>query len=202
MEDVVIIEEDVLSTVVTWPNAVTAIRLALVPVYLWLVFSLHRYVPASILLACLGITDWVDGYLARRLNQTSTFGKILDPVADRILMITAVVSVAWVHAVPLWFAGLTLLREVLVSAAVLLLAALGAKRIDVLFVGKAGTFALMCSYPAFLIGHGPALWQTGFTIFAWTMGSVGLVLGWVALGSYIGPARKALSDGRRPQSTS
>ena len=82
------------------------------------------------------------------------------------------------------------------SGATLLLASLGARRIDVLFVGKAGTFALMSSYPAFLIGHGPAAWQTGFTVFAWITGLLGLVLSWIALGSYVGPAREALAAGR------
>ena len=87
--------------------------------------------------------------MARRFHQVSTLGKILDPVADRILVGTAVIAVIVHHAVPLWFGVATLAREVLVSAAVLLLAALGAERIDVLWVGKAGTFGLMFAYPAF-----------------------------------------------------
>jgi hypothetical protein len=83
---------------------------------------------------------------------------------------------------------------------VLLLASLGAARIDVLWVGKAGTFALMTAYPLFLVSDGTARWQEGLRVVAWTVGSVGLVLGWVAAASYVGPARKALADGRRPTS--
>jgi hypothetical protein len=95
----------------------------------------------------------------------------------------------------------TLAREVVVSAAVLLLASLGAARIDVLWVGKAGTFALMCSYPAFLLSygkHGPeAEWQVPVHWLAWVAGIIGLTLAWIAAGSYIPVARRALVDGRR-----
>ncbi len=188
------------SRILTVPNLVTLVRLALLPVYCWLLFARHETTAAAILLAVIGATDWVDGQLARRLHQVSALGKVLDPVADRILMLTAVITIAWVHAVPLWFAGLTLAREILISAATLLVAAMGGRRVDVLFVGKAGTFALMSAYPAFLIGHGPATWQAWFRGFAWVVGSVGLVLAWTALFSYIGPAREALREGRAARS--
>ena len=187
---------DETANLLTVPNVVTAVRLLCIPLFIYLLFGAHLQTWAALLLALLGITDWVDGYLARRFNQVSAFGKILDPVADRILMLTAVISVAWVGAVPLWFAGATLLREVLVSAATLLLASLGAKRIDVLFVGKAGTFGLMVAYPSLLIAHGGATWQIFFSILGWSFGIVGLVLAWVALASYVAPARAALREGR------
>jgi cardiolipin synthase (CMP-forming) len=180
----------------TLPNGITALRLASVPVYLWLVFGAHRYVAAAVVLGCLGATDWVDGFLARRLGQVSELGKILDPTADRILVVTSVLSVAGVGAVPWWFAGLTLAREVLVSGAVLLLASMGSARIDVLFIGKMGTFTLMFSYPAFLLGFGPAGWQRFFVGVGWATGLLGLVCAWAALVSYVGPARAALARGR------
>ncbi len=85
--------------------------------------------------------------MARRYGQVSTFGKVLDPTADRILVGTAVISIMVYGAVPLWFGVATIAREVLVSVMVLLLASLGAARIDVLWVGKAGTFGLMFAYP-------------------------------------------------------
>jgi len=186
-----------LDRVWTWPNAVTAVRLALVPVYVWMLFATTYYIAAGLLLGALGATDWVDGYLARRLHQVTTLGKVLDPVADRVLVITAILTTAIYGAVPWWFAGLTLARELLVSLAVLLLAGLGAARIDVLWVGKAGTFALMTAYPWLLISDGPAGWQTFLNVIAWGVGIVGLVLAWAALLSYVGPARTALADGRR-----
>ena len=86
-------------------------------------------------------------------------------------------------------------REVLVSAAVLLLAGLGAERIDVLWVGKAGTFGLMFAYPTFLLGHGTAGWQDPSDVIAWVTGLLGLVLAWIAAASYVAPARQALAEG-------
>jgi cardiolipin synthase len=180
---------------VTLPNAVTAARLLCVPLFVWLLFGAGRQSLAAIVLAVLGGTDWVDGFLARRLGQVSTVGKVLDPVADRILVGTGVIAVVVHGAVPVWFAAATLGREVLVSGAVLLLAAFGASRIDVLWVGKAGTFGLMFSYPAFLLAHGTAGWQVPIYDIAWVTGGVGLVLAWVAALAYVKPARDALGAG-------
>jgi cardiolipin synthase len=191
------LDEAGLARVVTVPNAVTAIRLACVPLFLWLLFGDHRQTDAAILLAVLGATDWVDGYVARRFHQVTTLGKVLDPVADRILVGTAVISVIVHHAVPLWFGVATLAREVLVSAAVLFLAALGAERIDVLWVGKAGTFGLMVSYPIFLVAHGHAGWQSPLEVIAWVCAIPALVLAYIAAGSYVPVARRALARGRQ-----
>ena len=187
---------DGLSRVLTVPNLVTAVRLACVPLFVWLLFGAHEQAPASVLLAVLGATDWVDGRLARRLGQVSTLGKVLDPTADRILVATAVLCAVVDGAVPPWFAGATLARELLVSGAVVVLAALGAQRIDVLWIGKAGTFALMCAYPVFLLAHGPAAWQHAVLAVAWVSGAGGLVLAWAAAASYVPLARRALVTGR------
>jgi len=185
-----------LDRVLTVPNVITALRLACVPLFLWLLFGAHRQTDAAILLAVLGATDWVDGYVARRWHQVSTLGKVLDPTADRILVGTAVIAVIIHGAVPLWFGVATLAREVLVSAAVLLLAALGAERIDVLWVGKAGTFGLMVAYPSFLFGYGHVSWHTPVIIFAWFCAIPALVLAWIAAASYVPVARAALALGR------
>ncbi len=190
------IDADPLDRVLTVPNAITGVRLACVPVFLWLLFGAHRQTDAAILLAVLGATDWVDGFLARRWGQVSNLGKVLDPVADRILVGTAVIAVIVHGAVPVWFGVATLTREVVVSGAVLLLAALGAERIDVLWVGKAGTFGLMVAYPTFLLAHGTAGWQSDLTVVAWLCGAPALVLAWVAAASYVPVARRALARGR------
>jgi cardiolipin synthase len=182
--------------ILTVPNAITALRLACVPVFVWLLFGAHRQVAAAIVLAVLGATDWVDGFVARRWHQVSTVGKVLDPTADRILVGTAVISVIVAGAVPVWFGVLTLVREVLVSGAVLLLAGLGAERIDVLWVGKAGTFGLMFAYPTFLLAHGHAGWQHPIEIIAWVTAVPALVLAWIAAAAYIPLSRRALSRGR------
>ena len=189
-------DDEGLDRILTAPNVITMVRLLCIPLYLWLLFGAHRQIAAAILLAVLGATDWVDGFVARRYGQVSTFGKVLDPTADRILVGTAVISIMIYGAVPLWFGLATIAREVLVSAMVLLLAALGAARIDVLWVGKAGTFGLMFAYPTFLLGDGTAGWQEPIRVIGWVTGLVGLALAWWAAGSYIAPARRALSQGR------
>ena len=188
--------DDQLDRILTVPNAITLVRLACIPLFLWMLFGQHWQTASAVLLAVLGATDWVDGFVARRYGQVSTFGKVLDPTADRLLVVTAVISVMVYGAVPLWFGIATIAREVLVSAMVLLLASLGAARIDVLWVGKAGTFGLMFAYPTFLLAYGGATWQAPFTVIAWVTGIVGLALAWYAAGSYIGPAREALRKGR------
>lgn len=185
-----------LDRVLTVPNVITLVRLLCIPLFLWLLFGQREQTAAAILLGLLGATDWVDGYVARRYNQVSTIGKVLDPTADRLLVGTAVISVLVYGAAPLWFGIATIVREVLVSAMVVLLASLGASRIDVLWVGKAGTFGLMTAYPAFLLAYGGAGWQAPFTVVAYVSGIGGLVLAWIAAGSYIGPARTALREGR------
>jgi cardiolipin synthase len=190
-------DEAGLGRIVTVPNGITLVRLACIPLFVWLLFGAERQTAAAVLLAVLGATDWVDGFVARRYHQVSTVGKVLDPVADRVLVLTAVIAIIVHGAVPLWFGLATIAREVVVSGAVLLLASLGAARIDVLWVGKAGTFALMFAYPAFLLGHGTAGWQEPIRVVAWVAGTVGLTLAWLAAASYVPVARTALADGRR-----
>jgi len=181
----------------TVPNVITVIRLSLLPVYLWLLFGKDELVAAGWLLAVLGITDYFDGLIARKFNQVSEFGKIIDPVADRILVATAVISTMAVHAVPVWFGVATLAREVLVSLAVVIIASLGGARIDVLWIGKCGAFGLMVSYPMFLGATGTDVVGKAFLYGAWTAGLVGLALSWVALVSYVPPALEAFQRGRK-----
>lgn len=185
----------------TWPNVVTLVRLALIPVFWWLLFSTNHRAMAAWLLAVLGATDWIDGWLARRLRQTSTVGKILDPTADRILVMVGLIAVALAGGVPWWFAGITLVREVLVSVLTVVLAALGAARIDVLWWGKVSTFMLMATFPLFLVTTNPhhaALthWQHVVRDVTWAYGLAGLSLAWIVFFSYIGPASRALRTGR------
>lgn len=188
--------------ILTIPNAITVVRLLCVPLFLWLLFARDNRLAAAWLLAALGATDWVDGYIARRWNQVSTVGKVLDPVADRVLLIVGVVAIIIDGSVPVVIAALTLVREGLVTVATLALAAMGARRIDVTWYGKAGTFALMFAFPFFLLGNvddGPGstfgLWA------AWAFAVPGLVLGYIALARYIPLGLQALRDGRATDAT-
>jgi cardiolipin synthase len=189
-------DEEGLGRVLTAPNLITLVRLLCIPVFLWLLFGLHRQTLSAVLLAVLGTTDWIDGYVARRYHQVSTIGKVLDPAADRILVGAAVIAVIVHGAVPLWFGVATLAREALVSVMVVVLAALGAARINVLWIGKAGTFGLMVAYPGFLLSYGTAAWQQPVRDAAWVCGVAGLALAWAAAASYVAPARNALRVGR------
>lgn len=184
--------------ILTVPNLISFVRLLCVPVFVFLLFHhpIHR-VAAAWLLAGLGTTDWVDGYIARRFHQTSTLGKILDPTADRILLGVAVVAILIDGAIPPRIAWLAIVREGLVASAALVLAALGASRIDVQWVGKAGTFGLMLAFPFFLASHAPDLWwHREARVLAWASAVPGLVLSWWAAVTYVPLARRALADGR------
>jgi cardiolipin synthase len=190
----------------TWANAVTLARLAFLPVFFWLLFSTNHRAVAAWLLAVLGATDWIDGYLARRLHQVSNVGKILDPTADRLLVIGGLLAVAAAAGVPWWFAILTLVRELLVSVLTLALAALGAARINVLWWGKVSTFALMTAFPLFLLTTNPhhaALrpWQHDARTWCWVIGLLGLSLSWLVFVGYVKPALYALRTGRQARST-
>ncbi len=186
----------VVDRVLTIPNLVTFARLSLLPVFLWLLFGADNRVGAAFLLAFLGITDFVDGYLARRLNQTSALGKVIDPVADRLLFFVGAGGILIDGSVPTWFAVVVLVREALVSAATLVLAALGARRIDVTWFGKAGTFGLMMSFPSFLASEGDWSADAGFEVLAWVTGIPGLALSLYAAVLYVPIARQALAEGR------
>jgi cardiolipin synthase (CMP-forming) len=182
--------------VLTLPNVITLGRLACLPVFLWLLFGKEDRVAAAALLALLGITDWVDGYLARHLGQVSELGKILDPVADRLLFFVGAGGILIDGSVPTWFAVIVLVREVLVGGATVVLAALGARRIDVTWFGKAGTFGLMIAFPLFLASNSDLSWADTAWVLAWIAGIPGLALSLYAAVLYVPIARRALREGR------
>jgi cardiolipin synthase (CMP-forming) len=184
--------------VLTVPNVISVVRLLCAPFFVWLLFGPEDRTAAFILLAVLGATDWVDGWIARRWDQGSDLGKVLDPTADRVLLLTAVIALTIDGAVPTWFGIAVLAREVVVSAAVLALAAAGARRVDVQWVGKAGTFALMFAFPGFLwlSETSPGTFYDLLEIATWTVAIAGLVLSYWAAILYVPLARRALQEGR------
>lgn len=184
-----------LDRVLTVPNLISIGRVGLLGIFVWLLFGPDRRIFATVVLMVVGITDFLDGYLARRFHQVSTLGKVLDPLADRLVLATGVIAIVVYGAAPVWLAIVVLAREVLVSVAVLLLAAKGAPRIDVLWVGKAGTFGLMCCFPLFLLGDAPSTWAHVLTTVTWIAVVPSLAFSFVAAAAYVPLARQAL--GRR-----
>ncbi|HLN06142.1 MAG TPA: CDP-alcohol phosphatidyltransferase family protein [Acidimicrobiales bacterium] len=187
-------EEGGLDRIWTLPNLISFARIVLLGVFCWLLFGPDRRIMATVVLMVVGVTDFLDGYVARRFHQVSTLGKVLDPLADRLVVVTGVVAITVYGAVPGWLAGVVLGREVLVSAAALVLAGLGAKRIDVLWVGKAGTFGLLCCFPLFLLGDEHATWARVLTDVTWVAVVPALILSFAAAAAYVPLARRALRD--------
>ncbi len=185
--------------ILTVPNAVTLVRLLCIPLFVWMLLRPHRagWYPAGLLLGLLGATDGIDGFIARRFNQVSTVGKVLDPIADRLLIGVAGVATIVLGAVPLWVGLAALVREATVALGFLIVAALGGRRIDVSLAGKAGTFGLMAALPLFLGGHANDDWHSVAEVLAWIFAIPGLALGWYAAATYVAKARAAVGEGRR-----
>ena len=182
--------------IATIPNLLSLIRLLCVPLFLWLLFGRHQRYHAALLLAALGTTDWIDGYVARHFHQESNLGKILDPTADRLLLFTGVLGIVIDGSVPVWVAVATILREGLVSIAAVTLAIAGARRMDVQWVGKAGTFGLLIAFPFFLASHSTVGWHHTAGWLAWVFAVPGLLFSYYAAVTYVPLARRALADGR------
>ncbi len=182
----------------TIPNLISALRLLAIPWFLWLLLHDDRPIAAGILFAVLGATDWVDGYIARHFDQGSEIGKVMDPVADRALLISGAVALMIDGSVPLWVGLVVLAREALISVATLGLAAKGARRIDVQWIGKAGTLALMFALPMFLWldNTNPGAGRDVLAAVTWIFTVSGLVLSYLAAAGYVPIARQALRDGR------
>jgi len=182
--------------ILTVPNALSLVRLACVPLFLWLLFGRNNPDGAAWLLAALGATDWVDGYIARRFDQVSTLGKVLDPAADRILLIVGIFAILDYGAVPAWLAWVVIAREVIVGAGVLVLAGLGARRVDVQWIGKCGAFALMVAFPLFLVSDAGVVWADEARFVAWPAALLGLVFTYWSAVMYIPLGRTALAEAR------
>lgn len=160
--------------VLTWPNLITLLRLLLIPVFLWLLFSQQQRGAAAWLLGGLGATDWVDGWVARRFGQVSEFGKIFDPAVDRLMFIVAIPAISIDGSVPLMVAVLALAREGLVAIAAVVLAWAGVERFDVTWEGKTGAFLLMFAFPLFLGANSDLSYASILSPLAWVFAVPGL----------------------------
>jgi cardiolipin synthase len=135
---------------------------------------------------------------ARHFHQVSELGKLLDPIADRLLFFVAVGGILIDGAVPTWFAVAVLIREVLVAGGSLILAAMGVRRIDVTWYGKAYTLLLMIAFPLFLASESTVSWHDAAGVLAMAVGIPGLVLSWYSAALYVPIARRALRERGAP----
>jgi cardiolipin synthase len=191
------IEVREVDTLWTVPNLFTLLRLLCLPLFVWLLFGLPSRQAAAWLLGGLGATDWVDGYLARRLGQTSEFGKKFDPTVDRLLFVVAIVAIMINGAMPVWFGVAVLTREVLVGGTVAIATVVfGMDRFDVTWLGKTATFLLMFAVPGFLMGHSSVPGADAFMVAAWCFGIPGLVLSYYTGLQYIPMIRAGITSGR------
>jgi cardiolipin synthase len=164
----------------TVPNALSFLRLLGVPLFLWLVLGPEADGWALAVLAASGITDYLDGYLARRLDQTSQLGQVLDPVADRLYILAVVIGLALRDIVPWWFAIVLPLRDVLLWGLVPILRTRGYSALPVHFLGKAATFNLLYAFPLLLLGDGTGSAATLAKVFGWAFAGWGIGLYWWA----------------------
>ena len=181
----------------TIPNLISILRLAAVPVFVWLLMGQNRPLAAAALLGILGATDWVDGWVARRFDQVSELGKVLDPTADRIMFLVAVFTMMIDGSVPIWFGILTLVREGVVAIAALVLGALGARALKVTWIGKTSSFGLMFAFPLFLVSTAvEGAQSTTYEVIAYVIGVPSLALHYIAAFGYIPLALTALKEER------
>jgi cardiolipin synthase len=182
------------SGVWTLPNAVSTLRLLGVPLFLWLVLGPKADVLALVVLMVSGVTDWLDGYLARKLNQTSKLGEILDPVADRLYILAVVVGLAVRDIIPWWVALILPLRDAFLWCLVPFLRTRGYSALPVHFLGKAATFNLLYAFPLLFIGDGTGTIPTLGKMFGWAFAIWGVGLYWWAGVLYAWQVRKLMAD--------
>jgi cardiolipin synthase len=163
--------------VVNVPNLLSFLRIALVPVFLWLLLN-EMFLSAIFVLVVAGITDFLDGYFARKLNQMTKLGKVLDPVADRLYIFATLLALSITGHIPWWLAALVILRDVLMLVSLPALASLGYATLPVHYLGKASTFALLYSFPLLLMGKIFVEAQFILLPLAWAFALWGVVLYW------------------------
>jgi len=184
-------------TVLTLPNLISFLRLLGVPLFLWLVLGPEADVLALVVLMVSGVTDFLDGWLARKLDQTSELGQLLDPVADRLYILAVVVGLAMRDIIPWWVALSLPLRDLLLWGLVPLLRTRGYSALPVHFLGKAATFNLLYAFPLLLLGDGDGTIATLAQVFGWAFALWGIGLYWWAGVLYAWQVRKLLATTER-----
>ncbi|WP_131766803.1 CDP-alcohol phosphatidyltransferase family protein [Candidatus Protofrankia californiensis] len=183
--------------VLTIPNLLSALRLAGVPVFLWLALGPHADGAALGILAFAGVSDYLDGKLARALGQTSRLGTLLDPLADRLYIFATIVALTLRDIVPWWFAALLVGRDVLLAGFVPVLRRLGyGSALPVHYLGKAATFNLLYAFPLLLLSAGDNWLATVCRPFGWAFAIWGTALYWWSGILYGVQLRRLVRSGR------
>lgn len=189
---------DELAGLWTVPNAISLARLMGVPVFLWLVLGPHADGWALGVLIGAGLSDWLDGKLARAWNQTSRYGQMLDPAADRLYIFATLIALVIRDIVPWPLAGLLILREVFVLVVAFLPARMhGYRALPVNFVGKAATLCLLYAFPLLFLGVHDGVWAEVAKVVGWAFALWGTALYWWAAAVYVEHARRLVAADRR-----
>ncbi|GAA4286574.1 CDP-alcohol phosphatidyltransferase family protein [Georgenia daeguensis] len=175
---------EVADRVWTVPNVISALRLLLVPVFGVLILN-EQDVAALVVLVVAGASDWFDGVIARRFNQTSRLGQLLDPAADRLYIFVTLVGLAWRDLVPWWLVLVIVARDVVLAGLLPILTRHGYGPLPVHLAGKAGTFALMYAFPLLLLAGVPGTVGTLAWTFGWASAWWGVGLYWFAALLYV-----------------
>jgi cardiolipin synthase (CMP-forming) len=180
--------------VLTVPNAISALRIGLIPVFVALILNDGTTTAGLIMFGCVIATDWVDGTIARRTGQVSELGKVLDPVADRLAIAAGIIALAIRGVFPVWAAVAIIARDLAVVGVGLFLLARRHARIDVRWIGKVATFSLMVAVPAIAWGALDLPLSAAATAVGWVCFAVGIVEYYIAAWVYAQDARRILAS--------
>ena len=172
-------QPQVSSRVLTLPNVLSALRLVGVPVFLWAILT-ERDALAIVLLVASGLSDYLDGKIARKYGLVSRVGQLLDPVADRLYIVSTLLGLAWRDIIPWWLVAVLFAREVFMAVVVLVARRHGWVGLPVHFAGKAATFNLLYAFPLLLLAEGDGVWARIAEPVGWGFVIWGTALYWVA----------------------
>jgi cardiolipin synthase len=182
--------------VLTVPNVISMARLAGVPVFLWLVLVPQADWWAVGLLAAAGLSDWLDGKLARAWNQQSRLGQVLDPAADRLYIAATLIGLAVRAIIPWWLVAVLVARELVLGVALLVLRRHSYGPLQVSFVGKAATLCLLYAFPLVLLGSHAGTVALTARVTGWAFAIWGTALYWWAAVLYLVQARQVIAASR------
>lgn len=150
----------------TIPNALTLLRALGIPVFLWALFAGNQDFLAIVILVLAGATDYLDGKLARALNQYSRLGELLDPLVDRLYIAAVLIGLTIRGVIPLWLLTLLILRDLILATTLPGLYRIGKGPLPVTFLGKAATLNLLYAFPLLLLAEQNGAWASAAGLFA------------------------------------